>query len=1103
MASPTSTNDKAGDRASRDTPTDFPERLAKYRENVSKASSEEGKAFFFLEFARASFSGISSGNLEEMYPILQKHIKRKNGIAIVGRPDAFLGNLIVEFKSDLDRFGEDARSQLRRYIAILWSNQGKKRVNYLAIAADGLKFGVYRPSTRKTAGSTIEPDDILLKELDSADLREIGRHPDSAFVWFDRYLLYRTQIAPTGSDFAERFGPDSPTYKQARQLLEQAWDTAKASSQTIYEEWGRYLRYAYGTQIATEDLFLKHTFLATLAKFTAHAYYTDGRPPKDKNELLQVVSGDVFDRWNIRNFLAEDFFSWVARPEVESACVDLGRLIQDVLATFDVTSIDEDVLKTLYQELVDPTERHELGEYYTPDWLADLIVERVLARNAEKRILDPSCGSGTFLVIALHKKQEALKSLGAQKLLDHLSEAVVGVDIHPLAVIVAKTNYLLAVRDLLRKREGPFTLPIYMANSVVLPKELRELQGRLKVYGVDIAYTLPRGRTHRVTLRIPASVANDPRLLDPIISCVGDYASILSDSAIANREEFVNNLLAAAPQVAGLTDAEAAFDVLLHTAEAMHTLKKEGKDSIWTFILRNIYRPIFLSTHPFDAVVGNPPWLSFRYVQDIDYQSELKTLMKTYHIFPDSELVTHMELATLFLLRCSDLYVRPGGSVTFVMPRSVFTADQHGLFRSNTGPPGISYLLDLDSVHPLFNVPTCVVEATRDEPSSYPILGGICEGELPTKNATPAQAQKALGSRKAKFVLCRVGARNFWVEGDTPLTFENQSDYYPRVTQGATIVPRAFWIVDPAPHSKMGLDPRMPALQSSERAIATAKEDYRDVRLSGNVEAAFLYEVVTGSEVLPFGHLDLPMAVLPIERDGKGFRVLERAEAKRRGFTGLSSWLTKVEGIWREKRGEKAGKLDIYERLDWSSTLTGQSPTATFKVVYNASGTNLCAAVIRQGPRSVKVDGQSLRLRGVIADAKVYRFETGSVEEAYYFAAVLNSGLLDKLVKPMQSRGQWGERDFHKKPLEFPIPKFNPGNPKHRSLSEIGRACEEKASGTIPELAAKYSSVGKIRSMIREALRSELMRIDVLVQEIFKKAAPKLESFGRASSPAN
>jgi hypothetical protein len=1083
-----------------ETPEDFPERLAKYREDVAKADSEEGKAFFFLEFARGSFQGVPSGGLGEMFPVLQKYIKRKNSIAVVGRPDAFLGNLIVEFKSDLDKFGDDARSQLRRYIAILWTNQGMKRINYLAIAADGLKFEVYRPSTRKAPGGVFDADDIELTTLDATDLSELARHPDDTYVWFDRYLLYRTKVPPTGDDFAQRFGPSSPTYKQAKLILEHAWDIAKESSETIYQEWGRYLRYAYGTQIATGDLFLRHTFLATLAKFTAHSYYTDGRPPQDRAELLHVVSGDVFDRWNIRNFLAEDFFSWLARPEVEQACLDLGRLIQDVLATFDVTSIDEDVLKALYQELVDPTERHELGEYYTPDWLADRIVGRALSGNVERRILDPSCGSGTFLVVALHRKQAELRRLGPQKLLDHLGETVVGVDIHPLAVIVAKTNYLLSIRDLLRKREGPFTIPVYMANSVVLPSELRELKGHLKLYGVDVEYVGSRGKKRSVTLRIPASVAKDPRLLDPVLSCVGSYAEALFSGADTDREELVNNLLRAAPQIAGLTDAEAAFDVLLQTAQGMAELKRGGKDSIWTFILRNIYRPIFLATRPFDAVVGNPPWLSFRYVEDISYQSELKSLMKTYGIFPDSELVTHMELATLFLLRCADLYTRPQGSVTFVMPRSVFSGDQHGKFRVNSGPPGVEYILDLDAVHPLFNVPACVIGLAKGEATTYPISGEVAEGELPSKNAKPAEARNALVLRPEKFVLCRVGTRNFWLEGETPLTFEAQSDYYPFVTQGATVVPRSCWVVDPAPHGKMGFDPSMPNLQSSVRAISTAKSAYRDVRLSGNVEEAFLYEVVTGSEVLPFGHLPLPMAVLPIEREGDGFRLVDRAEAKRRGYPGLALWLAKVEGIWKSKRGEKAERLDIYDRLDWSSTLTGQRSSAGFKVVYNSSGTNLCAAVIRQGLRTVKIGGQSLRLKGVIADAKVYRFETMDADEAYYLAAILNSGLLDKLVKPMQSRGQWGERDLGKKPLEFPIPKFVSTNPKHRALAEIGRACEAKASALIPELGAKYTSVGKMRGTVRDALQPELRRVDELLQSIFKKAAPKLESFGRASS---
>jgi hypothetical protein len=46
--------------------------------------------------------------------------------------------------------------------------------------------------------------------------------------------------------------------------------------------------------------------------------------------------------------------------------------------------------------------RHDLGEYFTPDWLAELVLKEVeYDGDLEKRVLDPACGSGTFLVLAI------------------------------------------------------------------------------------------------------------------------------------------------------------------------------------------------------------------------------------------------------------------------------------------------------------------------------------------------------------------------------------------------------------------------------------------------------------------------------------------------------------------------------------------------------------------------------------------------------------------------------------------------------------------------------------------------------------------------------
>ena len=61
---------------------------------------------------------------------------------------------------------------------------------------------------------------------------------------------------------------------------------------------------------------------------------------------------------------------------------------------FDDVRID--ILKSLYESLIDPESRHDLGEYYTPDWLAARMVAATVDNPLEQRVMDPACGSGTF-----------------------------------------------------------------------------------------------------------------------------------------------------------------------------------------------------------------------------------------------------------------------------------------------------------------------------------------------------------------------------------------------------------------------------------------------------------------------------------------------------------------------------------------------------------------------------------------------------------------------------------------------------------------------------------------------------------------------------------
>jgi len=1064
-------------------PPNFAERLKRYLDGVQKAGSEAGKAFHFLEFVRDVFKQLDMGYLEKLYPELEKYIKfRSKTLMVRGRPDAFLGNIIIEFKMKLDKESlHEAENELKKYVAILWSRQEKHRVPYITIASDGLNFTVHRPRTTAPTIEEVPPESVILQDIDKLDLHET--RPGHAFVWLDRYMLYHTLKPATAEDFSREFGLDMPAYKEAFNLLKGEWRQIRET--TLYDQWASFLRLVYGSSVESEDLFIKHTYLATLAKLLAYASFSGGALPVSDDQLIEILEGRIFsEKWGVQNFLEEDFFSWTVKREEG---IRVARMILERLATYDLSTVDEDILKALYQELVDPEARHDLGEYYTPDWLAEYMVNRVLKDEPMSGVLDPACGSGTFLAAAIREKREDLKGkFGKAELIEHIRATVQGIDVHPLAVILARTTYLISLgTDLLNARKGPIAVPVYMANSIRLPDEEMEIYNKVEVYKV---------KADGKILRIPRKVAEDTYLTDRAVEIVKEYARAIASGEKRSEETFRNMLFQKLTSLLRDPQGEALAAVLYETATTISSLISKGRDTIWGFILKNIYKPLYLRKQKFDVLVGNPPWLSYRYIESTDYQDYLRKLVLNQYVLLDSaraELITQMEMATLFFLRCSDFYLKDGKSIAFVMPRSIFVGDQHHNFRSGSFKLGltISMIIDLEDVKPLFKVPSCVVIAQKARNTPDPIAGLKVKGHLIKKNIRLAEAQKTLNFSNTNFVLFKIGARSFLESEEFRKVLKAvevgaRSYYYENFRQRATIIPRQLWFVDFVKHPKLGLDPRLPHVKTSVRALERAKKEYEEVEVEGQVETKFLYAVATGSELVPFRTLQLPIAVLPVESDSRRYRIIRSDEAGARGFSGLKKWLQKAEATWTEKRGEKAEKLDIYQRLNYSNGITDQSSSATFKVLYNTSGTYLVSCLIKNEAKRIKIDGIHIRLKGVLADHTTYTYDTDDEEEALYLTAMLNSPIIDKLIKPMQSRGLFGERHIHKKVLELPLPKYEKKNELHGKLVELARECTQKVSEVLPELAQEYTSIGKIRQEVKEAIQVELSEIDRIVREI-------------------
>lgn len=245
---------------------------------------------------------------------------------------------------------------------------------------------------------------------------------------------------------------------------------------------------------------------------------------------------------------------------------------------------------------------------------------------------------------------------------------------------------------------------------------------------------------------------------------------------------------------------------------------------------------------------------------------------------------------------------------------------------------------------------------------------------------------------------------------------------------------------------RLGGDPAAPHIRS--RRSRLEKAPWRDLPgLEGRVEAEFLRSLYLGESIAPYRLVDPPLAVIPW--DAHRGRLLDRDGARAAGYLHLAAWLTEVEDLWTHhgKRQEP-----ITPRLDYFHQLSAQMPLAPVRVVYAASGTQPAAAVLRGAA-------------GVV-EHKLY-WAAVAEDEGLYLAAILNSETARSRVAHLQSRGQWGARDFDKVVFELPIPAYDPSSPLHAELAATAKLAEGVAAAVVLPPSMHFV---RARSLIREAL---------------------------------
>ena len=878
------------------------------------------------------------------------------------------------------------------------------------------------------------------------------------YEWLrDHALSSEKNTHPSRITIAERFGPNSPAYQRDISTLKALYDEY-ASFNTIKVKrqlWQNLLMAALGEIASTpdqlDDLFVRHTYLSAVIGMVVQASFgIDIYQLAETNPTDLLHGRDFRNGTGLQGVVESDFFAWPA----EVGGLPLLKTLARRVARFDWQQAPNDVAAILYETVIPPDERRQLGEYYTPDWLARTIVQEVVTDPLDQYVLDPACGSGTFVAEAVTHFIEAANNtaLDPKEVLEWLRFSVVGIDVHPVAVHLARAAWVLAAQPaILAAVEDGFasnvTVPIYLGDALQLRFRTGDMFAQHNV-------TVQVEDEQNTELAFPVSLVERAETFDALMGDVAEAIESGDDPFLALDDQ-------------NITDV-GERRTLQETIAAMQHLHSEGRNHIWAYYTRNLVRPIALSRSKVDVIVGNPPWLSYRNTVST-LRSELERQSRNiYGIWTGGRYAGRQDVAGLFFARCADLYLRDGGIIGMVMPHSALQAGQYSKWRTGNWQAkasgrgrirtpgrilsmdlGYKRAWDLEGLEPntFFPVPASVVFARR---------GGEDGKALPLAS----EVERWLGKAGTSDVRRREGRI-------TDTSQRGDSPYASFTRKGADIYPRPLLFVQESDN---------PAIIHAGRTVTVKprrgsqdKEPWRSLDLAAitghTVESVHVHDVHLGETIAPYTTLEPLKAVLPLRNSGMeipadpngvgGVRLagLERRMRER--------WRI-ISGYWEENK-QLHNKLNLLANLDHYGKLSSQLEWRRhrggrpIRVAYTRSGIPTAALL---------TEDQTL------VDTTTYWITCKDVQEAHYLLAIINSDVLYKMVMPLMPKGQFGARDLHKHLWKLPIAEFDSGNPLHSDVSEAGKLASAGAMERLTQLRQKRNRV--TTAIARKELRKWL-----------------------------
>ncbi|MBI1939798.1 MAG: N-6 DNA methylase [Ignavibacteriales bacterium] len=987
-----------------------------------------------------------------------------------GSADTLYNKIIIEFENDLKVTLKHAKEQLSGYL--LGQFNSGEGYNFTLIASDCINWKIFAPDVSCLDKlNELTEDELVLNEIKSASFTLNEKNAEEFYYWVDRFLFKEEKQKATLKRIEEAFGYQSNVFIESFRELSAHFNNVKkyGEVQVSFEQWSKFLSIAYGSFEASESNFLIHTYLSVFAKLLAYSVVSND-DYIDDDELKTIIDGSIFHKYNIRNFVDDDFFHWVKSGRNFKALKKVFRLIAQEISTFDFHKVDEDVLKGVYQELIDLDTRHTLGEYYTPDWLCERILKEFELKEGN-RILDPACGSGSFLIAAVHRFRELNPKISVEE----LNASIYGIDIHPLSVQIAKTNILLALGKEIVNARLPVHINVILANTLLAPDGVEDLFGKKLKMQID-----------KEMLELSSQILEDVKIFDEALEAADELAEQTFNKKKASLETFENILRR---QIKNGGFNKQVIESFYKIYESLRTVKEKGRDSIWKFIVENLYKPYFLS-QKFDYVIGNPPWFTYSSIKNEEYQNILNELADNYNVKPERAAnFPHLEIAAIFLAYCSSYFLKENGSLAFVLPRSFFSSDHHDNTRSGKAKGFcINQIWDMNDVSPLFRVPSSVLFTSKEKDSvkrnlpANGIEGITFSGNLPSHNCKLITANESLEEKKQKWFYIKQGsATAFSTRKVKPQTKINP--YKAAFKQGATIVPRAFYFVELTQEIPPDFDDRIINIKTSSAIKTDAKAPWKELEFTGRIESKFLFRTALSKSILPFALYEPNLITLPViiktnEQNEKEIHLHSADDFMSEGYLNASRWFKNAENSWELLKTEKSKEMTADKRLDFQRGLTEQNLNAPYLVLYNSSAKDANAAIVQRKDFDLEFFVESV----------TYVYYVENINEAFYLTSIFNSNSPNEMMKDFQARGLFGARHVHKKILDIYFPKFNEEDEQHLHLAELSKEAHQKTElylkDNLPQQELTAVHLGRLRTAIKKHLSAEMKEIDKIVKKI-------------------